>query len=233
MDAYTKEKRKSKLDVKSIGILVGYSSASKGYRIFNLEKRTVDVARNVQFNETMLGSANNLTYENDSLLEDDDDESDSADDATPTGASQPVLIHYGTAGPPESQRVNPDTMDVDPLATVQRSSGESLSVDIPSVPANDVPASREEPMTIDATDVDANVEVSPQTGTIVPYSHGVIRSRADRSPEGSDGEESNTIVVKRTRRLPGEELIVNQTGNGEQNWRPLEPGMILQGEMAL
>jgi hypothetical protein len=52
-------------------VLVGYSTASKGYRIYSLERKSVAIARNVKFNENSLGGIKNLGYEDAILLEEE------------------------------------------------------------------------------------------------------------------------------------------------------------------
>ncbi|KAK9489655.1 hypothetical protein V1508DRAFT_400646 [Lipomyces doorenjongii] len=69
-----------------------------------------------------------------------------------------------------------------------------------------------------------------QTGEVVPYGHGVIRRRGERSPDTSDGEGQGKEVVKRTRRNPGREIVLRDDTAHEDDWRPVETGMVLRAD---
>ncbi|KAK9489954.1 hypothetical protein V1508DRAFT_361066 [Lipomyces doorenjongii] len=69
-----------------------------------------------------------------------------------------------------------------------------------------------------------------QTGEVVPYGHGVIRRREERSPDTSDGEGQGKEVVKRTRRNPGREIVLRDDTAYEDDWRPVETGMVLRAD---
>ncbi|KAK9364359.1 hypothetical protein V1509DRAFT_636638 [Lipomyces kononenkoae] len=119
-------------------------------------------------------------------------------------------------------------MDVDEGNSVVSDSDQTRDVEQMSSDAQMVIAPNSDISSINENDDDVGAPMS--STDVVPYERGLIRRRADLKPGISDEEDSSTIVVKRTRRSPGNEVAISGINTNERTWRPVERGMVLQGD---